>query len=166
MASFYSMPTIVEVIDTFIKPHYKKILIVVALIVFSVSAYYIYNKWNQPVANKYKDIYQPNDDGANEATVYFFFADWCPHCKAAKPVWIQFKEEYHGKIINGNQIICRDIDCTDDTNDPNDKISALISQYKVESFPTIIMLVGENRIDFDAKITKSALDQFVKSAIA
>lgn len=68
--------------------------------------------------------------------------------------------------MNGNQIICRDIDCTDDSNDPNDKISALISQYKVESFPTIIMLVGENRIDFDAKITKSSLDQFVKSAIA
>jgi thiol-disulfide isomerase/thioredoxin len=162
MASFYSMPTIVEVIDTFIKPHYKKILIVVALIVFSVSAYYIYNKWNQPVADKYKDIYQPNDDGANEATVYFFFADWCPHCTKAKPEWTAFANEKDGKIVNGTKLRCIMVDCSDpDVSD----VAAKIDQYGVNSYPTIKLVFKDNTYDFDASVTKEHLDKFVETII-
>jgi long-chain acyl-CoA synthetase len=40
------------------------------------------------------------------------------------------------------------------------------NKMKESPFVEQIMLVGDNRIDFDAKITKSSLDQFVKSAIA
>jgi thiol-disulfide isomerase/thioredoxin len=163
MASFYTtMPTIVEVIDTFIKPHYKKILIVVALIVFSVAAYYIYNKWNKPVADKYKDIYQPNDDGSNEATVYFFFADWCPHCTKAKPEWTVFANEKDGKIVNGTKLRCIMVDCSDpDVPD----VAAKIDQYEIKSYPTIKLVFKDNTYDFDASVTKEHLDQFVETII-
>jgi len=162
------MAGFVELIyNRYIRRYSLIIMAIVMLVLFIVVGMYAYKKYySEPKSKtKYSDISNINTRG-KPVEILFFFADWCPHCKAAKPIWIQFKEEYDGKIINGNKIICREIDCTDDKNDPNDQISALISQYKVESFPTIIMLVGENRIDFDAKITKSSLDQFVKSAIA
>ena len=153
--------------NRYIRKYSLIITAIVIFILFIIVGWYAYKKYYAEPKSKtsYADISNINTRG-KPVEILFFFADWCPHCKAAKPIWIQFKEEYDGKTINGNQIVCRDIDCTDDTNDPNDKISAMISQYKVESFPTIIMLVGDNRIDFDAKITKSSLDQFVKSAIA
>ena len=105
------MPTIVEVITTFISPQYKKILIAVFIVVFSVAAYYFYQKWNMPRADKYKDIYQPNDENTNEAVVYFFFADWCPHCTKAKPEWTSFANEKDGKLINGVKLKCSMVDC-------------------------------------------------------
>lgn len=162
------MSGFVELIyNRYIRKYSLIITAIVILILFIIVGWYAYKKYYAEPKSKtnYADISNINTRG-KPVEILFFFADWCPHCKAAKPIWIQFKEEYDGQTINGNQIVCRDIDCTDDTNDPNDKISAMISQYKVESFPTIIMLVGDNRIDFDAKITKSSLDQFVKSAIA
>ena len=35
--------------------------------------------------------------------VYFFHTNWCPHCKKAKPVWNNVKEEYDQKVINNTK---------------------------------------------------------------
>ena len=78
-----------------------------AIVLFSAVAYYFYQKWNMPRADKYKDIYQPNDNGANEAVIYFFFADWCPHCTNAKPEWTSFANKHDGKLVNGELLMYR-----------------------------------------------------------
>jgi hypothetical protein len=39
----------------------------------------------------------------------------------------------------------------------------MIAQYKIESYPTIIMMLDEKRIDYDTKVTKSGLEQLVVS---
>ena len=156
------MPTIVEVITTFISPQYKKILIAVFIVVFSVAAYYFYQKWNMPRADKYRDIYQPNDQSTNEAVIYFFFADWCPHCTKAKPEWTTFANEKDGKLINGIKLRCSMVDCSDpDSSDA----AAKIEQYDIKSYPTIKLVFKGDVYDFDASVTKDHLNEFVETVI-
>ena len=40
-----------------------------------------------------------NNRGTSEAKLMFFSADWCPHCKKAKPEWDKFSSEYANKEI-------------------------------------------------------------------
>ena len=92
--------------------------------------------------------------------IFFFNVDWCPHCKSAKPEWQAFSDEYNGKNVNGYVISCSDKNCTDEA-DP--QTTYLINEYKIESYPTVKMWKENKQIEFDAKITKSALKQFVES---
>jgi hypothetical protein len=141
---------------------YTRIIFIVFLVIlFSYIGYNWYKKYY-----KYEKDVKQFSDVANtntrkkEAQVLFFFADWCPHCKKAKPEWEQFKEEYHGKDVNGYSISCQSIDCT---KDQDQKTATLIEEYKIESYPTIIMIVGENKINYESKVTKSGLEQLVLS---
>jgi len=137
------------------------ILVVLLIILFSYVGYNVYKKYYKDVVEvkQFSDVANTNTR-KKDAQVLFFFADWCPHCRKAKPEWEQFKEEYDGKEVNEYAISCQQIDCTDDKNQ---KTATLIKQYKIESYPTIIMLVGENKIDYDAKVTKDGLEQLVLS---
>jgi thiol-disulfide isomerase/thioredoxin len=128
---------------------------------FSYIGYNGYKKYykNEEKVKEFSDVANTNKR-KKDAQVLFFFADRCPHCKKAKPEWEQFKEEYNGKVVNEYLISCKSIDCTKDTDQ---NTASLIKEYHVESYPTIIMVVGENKIDYDAKVTKSGLEQLVLS---
>ena len=46
-----------------------------------------------------KPKYHPNsepayDSNGQSAELLFFYADWCPHCKTAKPICNDLKTEY------------------------------------------------------------------------
>jgi thiol-disulfide isomerase/thioredoxin len=30
--------------------------------------------------------------------VNIFFAEWCPHCKTAKPIWEKVSADYNGRL--------------------------------------------------------------------
>ncbi len=152
------MANIYETISQYIRPYYSKLVILVLLGIFGWVAYYAYGKWGKTKPKANADIYQPS--GSKDATVYFFFADWCPHCKKAKPTWSQFTNKYDGKVVNGSKIICVAVDCTD----PDKQETAqMISQFNVTSYPTIKMVKDGNTYEFDAKITETNLEEFIKS---
>tara|TARA_B100001758_G_C18390692_1_gene602712 strand:+ start:1508 stop:2083 length:576 start_codon:yes stop_codon:yes gene_type:complete len=92
------------------------------------------------------------------ADVYFFFADWCPHCKKSKPDWNTFKSSNHGKVINNYKINCVEVDCTDDKNAESGK---LLDKYGVDSFPTVLMVKDGKTINFDSRVSNNALNKFV-----
>lgn len=157
------MSSLVDLIySRYIRRYSTLLMVILLLILFSFVAYYGYKQFyaNKKDEAQYNNVANANTRG-KPAEVLFFYADWCPHCKKAKPQWFQFKEEYNGKVINGWEVQCREVDCTDDNDE---KSNALIAQFKIESYPTILMLVGETKIDFDAKVTKDALGQMVASA--
>jgi hypothetical protein len=52
------------------------------------------------------------------------------------------------------------VDCS---SDQNAQVQILLSQYKVNSYPTIVGIKDSQQVGFDAKITKSSLDQFIES---
>jgi len=96
-------------------------------------------------------------NSGKEAIIYFFFAEWCPHCKTAKPEWQSFKTSHHDKVVNGYVIKCREVDCTKEDADAK----GMMNRFSVDSFPTIKMEKDNKVIDYDSKVSSTALKSFV-----
>ena len=139
------------------------IFILIALLLIGIILYY-YNYLQPTIQNIYNpdsttEGYKGNDD--KNAELIMFHADWCPHCKTAKPEWETIKSSFEGKKINGYNVIFSDVNCTNETKE----IEKMMSTYKVEGFPTIKMIKDGQVIDYDAKPTQSSLTKFINSAI-
>ena len=96
---------------------------------------------------------------SKEALIYFFHADWCPHCKKAQPEWNTFMMSHDNKLKNGYKIKCISVDCTDDKEST---AKQLINQYNVESYPTVKMVKDNKTIDYDASVKSGSLNKFVE----
>jgi thiol-disulfide isomerase/thioredoxin len=155
MATFY------EVVQNYLVPYYWYVILFASIILFGFLSKYAYDKYyvaNYEEGNKdFKDVANANMR-EKELSVYFFYVDWCPHCKTALPDWIKFKNEYDGKEINNYKVNCVEMNCTEETQDIEDAIA----KYKIEGYPTIKMSKDNKTIEFDAKITYSALEKFVQ----
>jgi thiol-disulfide isomerase/thioredoxin len=144
------------------------VIIVLILIVTVFICYYVYIKFFSP---KIAELYKPNKEqvpkwgnsnsSSNEAEIYFFYANWCPYCKSAKPEWEKVKKEYENKTINGYKVIFIEVDCST----PNNETNKLMDNYNVEGFPTIKLNKNGSQINYDAKVTSAHLIEFLKSAL-
>ena len=97
-----------------------------------------------------------------DAELIMFHTDWCPHCKSAKPVWEKIVNKYDGKVVNGYNVTFTDVNCTEETPEANE----MMELYKVEGFPTIKLVKGDQVIDFEAKPSESSLDQFLNTILS
>lgn len=158
------MVKFLDYVNNKIQPYSLYITVVILIIIFMIISYFAFSKF----MNKMKSPNTKFSDVANigrrenEIIVMFFFVDWCPHCKTAKPEWNSFCDEYNEKVVNDYIINC-DRSGTNCTNDDDDEINTMISQYKIESYPTIILIKDGKRYDFDAKVTRSSLEEFIKT---
>jgi len=141
------------------------IIIIIAVILFIIIAllYYFYY-----VSPQMKAKYKPNSEqvpvgseSSNEAELLFFFADWCPHCKTAKPIWNDLKSEYQNKTINGYHIVFTEVNCSEETAE----VEKMMNQYNVEGYPTIKLLKDGQIIEYDAKPSKDTLTQFLNTVL-
>jgi len=157
-----SNPDIKNILYEKIKLYLTPITFVVLVILFSIIAYYAYvTYYSKP--KKHSEV----KDAANstyDKTVYiqYFHVDWCPHCKKADPEWANFTGQFNNKVVNGYTIKCIDNNCTDDEDEA---ISDLIQRYEIDSYPTIKMEKDGKIIEFDAKITSTALGKFVDTVV-
>lgn len=140
-------------------------IIIGAVILFSILAtvYYFYYVAPQAKA-KYKanSEHLMKDDGSTKnAELLFFFADWCPHCKTAKPIWNDLKAQYENKIINGYKVIFTEVNCSEETAE----VDKMMNQYNVEGYPTIKLLKDGQVIEYDAKPSKDTLNQFLNTVL-
>jgi thiol-disulfide isomerase/thioredoxin len=137
------------------------LIIVFIAIMLGVFIYYMVKQ------SKTKSNYKPNSekvekDGKGEpAELLFFYADWCPHCKTAKPIWNDLKTEYENKTVNGYTIIFTEINCSEETAE----VDKMMNQYSVEGYPTIKLLKDGQVIEYDAKPTKETLTQFLNTVL-
>jgi thiol-disulfide isomerase/thioredoxin len=139
-------------------------IIIVIIIVIAVALYYGYKYLSKKFSVGYKanSEHIPVDGvSGNECELLLFTANWCPICKRAAPEWEQVKLEYKGKTVNGYTIVFTDVDCTNES--PN--VTKLMDQYKIEGFPTIKLIKNGQVVEFDAKVTKANLEQFINTAI-
>ena len=134
-------------------------LIGVALILY----FYVFKPMSTtPVtysANAEHDTYSSRN--GKEAEIMFFYVDWCPHCKTAKPAWNDVKSEYENKTINGYKVVFTEINCTEETAE----VESLMNKYNIEGFPTIKLLKDGQVIEYDAKPTKDTLTQFLNTVL-
>jgi len=151
------MANIVDVFRRLISPYYYYIISIIVLVIFlSVTYYAYYNIYKKSETNKFKNVANANRRN-KEVTIFFFHVDWCPHCKKALPEWTTFKAQNDGKQVNGYLVKCVELNCTNETSD----ITRAINEYNIDSYPTVKMLKENQKIEFDSKITSTALDSFV-----
>jgi len=150
------MANIIEIFRKLIVPYYYYIIAIVVIIIFSLLTYYFFTNKYAAQKNKFSDVSNSNRRN-KEATIYFFHVDWCPHCKKALPEWNKFKADNNGKQVNGYKVSCVEMNCTNETSD----ITRAINEYNIDSYPTIKMLKDNQKIEFDSKITNTALNSFV-----
>jgi len=126
---------------------------------FALLAYYAYQRFF--ISTPFDDVANADLEGT-PLTIHFFHVDWCPHCTSAKPEWTTFKNSFHDKHIGKYVVNCVDHNCTNEIADPTTQ--ALLTQYKIESYPTIKMFRGDQTYDFDAKVSSYNLELFVTAA--
>jgi thiol-disulfide isomerase/thioredoxin len=137
------------------------IMIIIATIIFIIIAVYFYYYTGS------KPKYKSNGEGTNDsssnkqAELLFFYADWCPHCKTAKPIWNELKSEYQNKTINGYHIIFTEINCANESAETEQ----MMDKYSVEGFPTIKLIKDGQVIEYDAKPSKDTLIQFLNTTL-
>ena len=134
-----------------------------SVILFSIIAVFYYYYYMLPQMNA---KYQPNSEHvpegtSNTAEVLFFYADWCPHCKTAKPIWNDLKAEYENKTINGYKVLFTEVNCSEE----NAEVDKMMNQYNVEGYPTIKLLKDGQVIEYDAKPSKETLTQFLNTVL-
>jgi len=160
--SFYS-----RIMSNAAKISTSTIMIIVALIIFVILAiYYYYYHISPKIKTSYhansEEQFNSSNSGPNkQAELMLFYADWCPHCKTAKPIWNDLKTQYQNKTINGYQVIFTEINCTSETAETEQ----MMNKYNIEGFPTIKLLKDGQIIEYDAKPTKETLNEFLNTVL-
>ena len=140
------------------------LIIIAVVILFAVIAGFYYYYYILP---EMKAKYHPNSErvpegeNGNTAELLFFYADWCPHCKTAKPIWNDLKAEYENKTINGYKVVFTEINCSEETAE----VDNMMNQYNVEGYPTIKLLKDGQVIEYDAKPSKDTIIQFLNTVL-
>jgi thiol-disulfide isomerase/thioredoxin len=140
--------------------------LILAVIVFGVAIYLFYYYYLAP---KLKQSFKPNREHGTsdssptkDAELLFFYVDWCPHCKTAKPIWEELKAENEEKpIVAGYTIKFTEVNCTNETAD----VVSKMDEFKIEGYPTIKLKRNGQIIEYDAKPSKATLIQFLQAAL-
>jgi len=131
----------------------------------SLSAIYYYYFVYPNLRNKYKanrEIDALDSSNQNTAEFMFYYANWCPYCVKAKPIWEEFKNENEGKTVNGYKLLFIEVDCSDQESAETNR---MMDKYKIEGFPTIKLIKDGQIIDFDANVTMDNLNQFLDKMV-
>jgi thiol-disulfide isomerase/thioredoxin len=142
------------------------IVVILVVVLFIGIGIYIYTT---KITSKFSTSYSSNNEHtmsdpsgkSSEAELILFYADWCPHCKTAKPVWEELKAEYDNKTINGYSILFTEVNCTNESPE----VEKMMNTYKIEGFPTVKLLKDGQVVEYDAKVTKETLVQFLNTVL-
>ncbi len=133
---------------------------IIFLIWFGYSSYKSYAE-SMTSYNANREHSKNNANSNKTANMLLFYVDWCPHCKTAKPEWEELKAEYEGKNINGYNLVFTEHNCTSETAE----IEELMNKYSIEGYPTIKLVKDNQVIEYDAKPTKSTMEQFLHTVL-
>lgn len=93
-------------------------------------------------------IRQNNEGFSERPTVYFFYVDWCPHCKTAKPKVQEFKKT--NKHVNVKEVNC-------------EEEKELARKFNVSAYPTVYLVNGEEKTELNEAINVNSLNNLVKN---
>jgi thiol-disulfide isomerase/thioredoxin len=154
-------PTILQRVSGLM--NWKSMAIIIGVLLLILFAYYTYKQYSKSTTTFYANRENiPKVQNSNKtATLMLFYVDWCPHCKTAKPEWDAIKDQYEGKMINGYTVYFEEHNCTNET----DEVSQLMDKYNIEGYPTIKLIKDNQVIEYDAKPTKSTMEEFLNTVL-
>jgi thiol-disulfide isomerase/thioredoxin len=139
----------------------KFLLITFVALIFIIAAIYTYRTYVIPRLNAQyvsnREFVNDDDKTVETADLYFFYTTWCPHCKKSKPEWERLKSKIGENPVNGVKINFVEVDCDED--------QATANKFKVEGYPTIKLVKGNQVIEYDAKPQLDTLLQFVNTSL-
>ena len=141
---------------------------VITLIILYLIYYVFFSNSDKDVGSELDEDYEDEEEllegmegGEKQAELLFFFADWCPHCKKAKPIVDEIKNKYDKRTINFHTINVTYVDCTNETQESK----RLLEQYDVEGFPTIFLKIGKNVTKYEETPSKDEISKFIEKII-
>jgi thiol-disulfide isomerase/thioredoxin len=159
-----SQQTFLQKITSFFTNMNWIVLLILAIFII-LLVYFGYNTYKNMTSNTIfysnTENMSNNEESNKKANLMLFYVDWCPHCKTAKPEWEKAKTEFDGKNINGYTIVFTEYNCTNETQE----IEELMNKYKIEGYPTIKLVKDNEVIEYDAKPTKSTIEQFLQTVL-
>ncbi len=138
-------------------------IMLLLVVLFAVAGLFIFRRYvsantnNYVTNNEFSQKAKVGPSGVAAADIYFFYTEWCPHCKTAKPIWADFKSQMAGKKVNGASLNFIEVDC--------DKDSVTSDKFNVKGFPTIKLVKGNQIIEYDAKPSVANLTEFVNTSL-
>lgn len=133
----------------------------VVLVSVAVFYYVYYVAPNKGAFHANQEHVPAGTVATGNAELLFFYAEWCPHCKTAKPIWNDLKAEYEGKAVHGYRLTFTEVNCTQETPE----IEKMVNQYNIEGYPTIKLVKDGEVIEYDAKPAKDTLVQFLNTVL-
>lgn len=129
------------------------ILILVGILL-GIAAYFLIKSFLKNKRDKERRDFIENTEheiyNKREAELYLFSVDWCPHCKDTKTIWDKYTTSYKSKKY---EITFIEVDC--------DQRENLAKEFKIEEYPTIVLVKDGKKYYYDANIKKETLDKFI-----
>ena len=137
-------------------------MILAVVLLFLIVAAYVYSKYVTPLLDtKYipnkEFIDTTSDDKKEDVELIIFTVEWCPHSKKAIPIWNELKETYPDRSYNGYNLRFTEINGEENPD--------MADKYKVEGYPTIKLIKGNQVIEYDAKPSLVHLKEFLQSTL-
>jgi thiol-disulfide isomerase/thioredoxin len=134
-----------------VKPVYWFVLVVAVLLV--VISLYNRNIIQTFVGGSLGSL----SGGSSEPVFTMYYVDWCPHCKAVKPLFTDFMGS--GTVqVNGKPVKCTMVNA--ETNP--DAVKGL----NVKGYPSFLLNKGGNMIEFNGERTAEGFMSFLNQNMA
>ena len=130
---------------------------IIWLITCLVLVYLTYDKYLKPLMSEHKlnkEFVASNNNNDENITILLFKTDWCPYCQKCLPEWNEFKT-YIGNLDIDYAIFCEEVD------GDNEKVKT--EKYNIKGYPTVKLIYKHKVYDFDARVTKNNLIEFLNS---
>ena len=149
----------------FVKSTFKNnlLLIIILIILFVGISYYLYTKTlrNFFDKNSNKEYIPEKKSKKNEATIFYFYTTWCPHCTEATKHINALENEI--RTINTKQkdivVFLKKIDCDQSSNEK------ILKKHNIKGYPTIILDHNKKIYNYEAKPNTEHLIDFVKDSL-
>ena len=131
---------------------------IILLILFIAACfYYAYTFYNNYMEEQNKKKFIENGEFLKNKNIvkselYYFYTDWCPHCKTSMKIWKEIKIDNDFKQFKINFF---DINCEDKSN------KIIVKDFKIKEYPTIVLLLNDKKYIYDANLNKETLKKFI-----
>lgn len=125
---------------------WRLIGLLLCMILLSIYIYRTYFHTKYPTYTANQEQQRINQTNTNGKTLLFFYATWCPYCKPVIPI-------INDVATNNKQVTVKMVDCSE-TN-------PLMQTYNVNQFPTLLLVKGDQIVEFNTSPTREHIVQFL-----